>query len=178
MSTARRVVRWLLLGRRDGLRASLRQRLGLFTWLDRRTETGGEPPSQVADPEPPRPDVTPSGPWTELVGVDELAAGEVLEVLVGERPIAVACVSENGSRRYHAVDGVCPHAGGPLGDGTLEGNQLTCPWHGWSYDLETGRSSVDPAVCVRTFETRVDRGRLMARLTDPTGAGGADPRSS
>ncbi|MEQ1505076.1 MAG: Rieske 2Fe-2S domain-containing protein, partial [Myxococcota bacterium] len=39
-----------------------------------------------------------------------------------------------------------PHAGGPLGEGQLDGCTLTCPWHGWSYDLETGKSLVSDNV--------------------------------
>lgn len=178
MSTARRVVRWLLVGRRDGLRASIRRRLGWLEWLDRGRGGGGvdggaDRGAPGASPPAPRPsDPAPAdGEWTDLVGADELEPGDVVEVLVGERPVAVACVASAGGRRFHALDGVCPHAGGPLGDGTVDGGQLTCPWHGWSYDLVTGRSAVDPAVAVTPFEVRERDGRVCARLTPPAGPG-------
>jgi nitrite reductase/ring-hydroxylating ferredoxin subunit len=171
MSTARSLVRWLLVGRRDGLRAALRRRLGWLTWLDRRRGPGAAPTTPEAPSTAPATVEAPAdGEWTDLCAVDELEPDEVAEVLVGERPIAVACVGGAGGARFHAVDGVCPHAGGPLGDGVVEGGHLTCPWHGWSYDLATGRSTVDPEVRVPTFDVRVQGGRVQARLrvTGPT----------
>jgi nitrite reductase (NADH) small subunit len=164
MPTTRSLVRWLVVGRRNGLRASLRRRLGLFTWLDRaRAEPSPEPASAAPSTAAP-PAAGDAGAWTDLCGVDELSPDEVVEVLIGERPIAVACTAADGQPRFHALDGVCPHAGGPLGDGAVEAGQVTCPWHGWTYDLATGQSSVDPEVRVATYEVRVRDGRLQARL--------------
>jgi nitrite reductase/ring-hydroxylating ferredoxin subunit len=94
-----------------------------------------------------------------LLPVHELPEGQVIEVVAGDRTLAVA----NVDGQIYAVDGTCPHAGGPLGDGQLEGCMLTCPWHGWSYDLRSGESSVDSSVAVQTFPVRVVDGVIYLR---------------
>jgi nitrite reductase (NADH) small subunit/3-phenylpropionate/trans-cinnamate dioxygenase ferredoxin subunit len=56
---------------------------------------------------------------------------------------------------YRLVDNTCPHAGGPLGEGTLEGEVLTCPWHGWRFNVRTGERPENPEICVPLFEVHV-----------------------
>lgn len=58
-------------------------------------------------------------------------------VRAGERWYALA----NVDGTFHAVDNNCPHNGGPLGKGRLEGREIECPWHGWRWDVVTGRST-------------------------------------
>ena len=41
--------------------------------------------------------------------------------------------------KLFAIDNLCPHEGGPLGEGTLNGTCVTCPWHGWQFDITTGK---------------------------------------
>lgn len=55
-----------------------------------------------------------------------------------------------------ATQGQCPHAEGPLHEGDVEGTILTCPWHGWSFDLETGLSSEDDTITLRRYPVRID----------------------
>ena len=56
---------------------------------------------------------------------------------------------------FYAVDNECPHRGGPLGEGELEGCVVTCPWHAWQFDLSTGESITDDMSVVR-HETRIE----------------------
>ncbi len=42
--------------------------------------------------------------------------------------------------KYYAIDNLCPHAGGPLGEGPVENGIVTCPWHGWQFDIATGKN--------------------------------------
>ncbi|TME35385.1 MAG: Rieske (2Fe-2S) protein [Chloroflexi bacterium] len=75
----------------------------------------------------------------EFVTVARLSTvppGTVIQVLAGERWYALA----NVDGVLHAVDNNCPHNGGPLGKGTLIGRELTCPWHGWCWDVTSGRN--------------------------------------
>lgn len=44
----------------------------------------------------------------------------------------------NIAGEFYALDNVCPHMGGPLGDGEIEDCTVTCPWHGWQFDVKTG----------------------------------------
>jgi nitrite reductase/ring-hydroxylating ferredoxin subunit len=69
-----------------------------------------------------------------------------MQVELGEDTVAVC----NADGEIHALDGVCPHAGGPLGQGALHGTTLVCPWHAWEYDCRTG-------VCVFSDEVKLDK---------------------
>jgi nitrite reductase/ring-hydroxylating ferredoxin subunit len=60
----------------------------------------------------------------------------------------------------HAIDNTCLHRGGPLGEGELEGTIVTCPWHGWQYDVRTGENEFDRAIALRTYEVRVEDGEV------------------
>jgi nitrite reductase (NADH) small subunit len=63
-----------------------------------------------------------------------------------------------------ASQGKCPHAGGPLCQGTLAGTILTCPWHGWSYDLKTGECEEDASLSLQLYEVRVEGDDLFVTL--------------
>ena len=69
-----------------------------------------------------------------VASVNDVPPGSSKEVIVGGRVVALF----NVEGTFHALDGVCPHAGGPLGEGTLAGSVITCPWHGWQFDVTTG----------------------------------------
>jgi nitrite reductase (NADH) small subunit len=59
-----------------------------------------------------------------------------------------------------AIDGICPHAGGPLAQGAVCNGIVTCPWHGWQYDLRSGQHRLNPRICVETFRVTVDDGKV------------------
>jgi nitrite reductase (NADH) small subunit len=79
--------------------------------------------------------------------MSEVPPGTIREVQVNGRKIAIANV--NG--RFYALDNTCLHRGGPLGQGELEENVVTCPWHGWQYDVTTGKTLMNPEAGVQTF---------------------------
>ena len=81
----------------------------------------------------------------------EIPAGAVREVDVEGKAIAVANVGGG----FHAIDNTCLHRGGPLGDGPLEGKIVTCPWHGWQYDVTTGKVAQNPAIGVDAYAVEV-----------------------
>ena len=70
-----------------------------------------------------------------VAAISEIPPGSGKELVVDGRIIALYHVDG----QFHAIDGVCPHAGGPLGQGMLRKNIVTCPWHGWQFDVSTGR---------------------------------------
>jgi len=98
--------------------------------------------------------------FTEAVGVALPAPGEVVEVVFDDTVLAVA----NVDGTLHAITGVCPHAGGPLGEGTVEGLVLWCPFHRWNFHLETGIASVGGQKLVEVYDVRTSSGRLFVRL--------------
>ena len=72
----------------------------------------------------------------------------------------------NADGELHALDGVCPHAGGPLGQGALHGSTLVCPWHAWEYDCRTGLSDLDPDLKVARFPVKEERGDIWIDVAD------------
>ena len=81
-------------------------------------------------------------PAVRVASLSEIPPGTAREVVAGGRILAIFNVG--GTLR--AVDGICPHAGGPLAEGQVTDGIVTCPWHGWQYDLSTGKNCVNPAI--------------------------------
>jgi len=73
--------------------------------------------------------------WHRVAGTDDLPDGRVKTVTAGTRTIALT----HYEGQYAAMDNHCPHQGGPLGEGSIEGCWLRCPWHGWDFDPLTGK---------------------------------------
>ena len=79
------------------------------------------------------------------------------------------CVEVNGRQialfnvegTFHAIDNTCLHRGGPLAEGELEGNIVTCPWHGWQYDVLTGCNTMDETERVDRFDVKVEGGDVF-----------------
>lgn len=67
---------------------------------------------------------------------------------------------------FCAINNVCPHRGGPLGEGDLEGTVVTCPWHGWQFDVKTGKNPVNPAASVKTFICKVEGPDVCVEVGD------------
>jgi nitrite reductase (NADH) small subunit len=85
-----------------------------------------------------------NGGKTKVADVGDLAAGEGRVVDVDGRSLAVF----NVDGRFYAIDNTCPHRGGPLGEGDVDGTIVVCPWHGWRWDVTTGSNANNPAVRV------------------------------
>jgi len=90
--------------------------------------------------------------YVRVIGVGDLppGKGQVAEV----NGLEIAIFNIEGS--FFAVDNTCAHRGGPLGEGELEGEVVTCPWHGWEYNVRTGISLTTPSASVKTYEVKVD----------------------
>jgi len=65
---------------------------------------------------------------------------------------------------YYALSNLCLHRGGPLGEGTLSGPLVTCPWHGWKFDVRTGSFTVIPNLKVHTFKVKEENGEVMVEI--------------
>jgi nitrite reductase/ring-hydroxylating ferredoxin subunit len=71
----------------------------------------------------------------------------------------------NWEGAIHALDNTCPHQGGPLGEGYLEETGVvSCPWHGWTFDLKTGVSPIDGDVRVRRYPVTIEAGEIIITL--------------
>ena len=90
----------------------------------------------------------------------ELPAGSSKEVEVQGRLVALF----NVGGKVLALDGVCPHAGGPLGEGTVEGTVVTCPWHGWQFDLTTGQNVYNSKCVQHCYEVKTEGGEILLSM--------------
>jgi nitrite reductase (NADH) small subunit len=93
----------------------------------------------------------------QVGGLNEVPPGSVREVSHGDRTFALC----NLDGKLYCLDGVCPHAGGPLGEGILQGEMLVCPWHGWEFSCVTGANDADEDLTVDQFPVTVENGRIF-----------------
>jgi nitrite reductase/ring-hydroxylating ferredoxin subunit len=100
-------------------------------------------------------------PFQRVASAVDLPVGQGLSVEVNGVSIALF---NAGSGRFYACGGVCPHEDGPLAEGWLEANAVVCPWHGFDFDLGTGRCRVDPELDVPVFAVRVVDGAVEIDL--------------
>jgi NAD(P)H-dependent nitrite reductase small subunit len=98
--------------------------------------------------------------FVKVAQTSEIPSGQGKCVEVDGKRIAIFNV--DGS--YYAIDDVCPHQGGPLSEGELGGTVVTCPWHGWEYDVSTGVNSDDPEVKQEQFEVKVDGDDILVAV--------------
>jgi nitrite reductase/ring-hydroxylating ferredoxin subunit len=90
--------------------------------------------------------------FVKVASLSDLAAGSSTTVEVNGK--AVALFNFNGT--IYALDNTCLHRGGPLGEGMLEGDIVTCPWHGWQYKVTTGENLRDSAIKVAAYPVQVE----------------------
>jgi len=102
------------------------------------------------------------GEWVRVAGASELAPGSCMEAMVGGR--AVALYNVDGT--VYATANSCLHRGGPLGQGTLDGHTVMCPWHAWTWDVRTGENTANPSLCIPIYEVKVEEGEVLVRAED------------
>ena len=95
---------------------------------------------------------------------------KVKDILPGEARVFFVRGSEiaifNIQGKFYAVDNLCPHQGGPVVAGKVEGEVLTCPWHRWQFHLPTGISPVNSSVSVKTYPVKVVDGEIRIRMVE------------
>ena len=89
--------------------------------------------------------------FVRAAAVGDIPVGTIREVTVDGKAVALA----NVAGQFCAISNTCLHRGGPLGDGVLDGKIVTCPWHGWQYDVTTGKVSQNPTVGVDRYAVEV-----------------------
>lgn len=78
-------------------------------------------------------------------------------------PYEVAVFNVGGS--LYALENSCPHQGGPIADGFVEGNTVVCPWHAWCFDIRTGKMTLGDFATIPRFEVRVEAGDVYVATT-------------
>ena len=103
--------------------------------------------------------------WHDLGETAEFERQPLTQASIGKLKLAISF--QDGT--FGAVSGVCNHAGGPLGEGTLDGEYIVCPWHYWKFHRATGEG--EPGFeddCVPRHAVRVEDGRVWVDLEPST----------
>jgi nitrite reductase (NADH) small subunit/3-phenylpropionate/trans-cinnamate dioxygenase ferredoxin subunit len=81
------------------------------------------------------------------------------------RGVLIALCNVEG--RVYALDNTCPHAGGPIGEGTLTGELITCPWHGWRFNVRTGERPENPDFKLARCQVRIEDEEVQVAIPLP-----------
>ena len=95
--------------------------------------------------------------FVKVALTNEISPGACKTVEANGKAIALY----NVAGTFYATDNTCPHRGGPLGEGELEGTIVTCPWHGWRWDVATGVSPMNPNAKVACVECKVEGDQVL-----------------
>lgn len=95
--------------------------------------------------------------FVEVARAGDVPLGHGLLVEKDGRAVAVF---NAGAGRFYACGALCPHEDGPLAEGWIEGQAAVCPWHGFDFDLTTGRCLVDPDLTIPVYAVRVTGDRI------------------
>jgi nitrite reductase/ring-hydroxylating ferredoxin subunit len=92
------------------------------------------------------------GEFVRVAGTQDVKPGHGIVAEVGGKSLAVF----NVDGTFHVIDNTCLHRGGPLGEGEVHGHVVTCPWHGWEFNIATGECVKNPSAKVEVYQVTVD----------------------
>ncbi|MBI3587782.1 Rieske 2Fe-2S domain-containing protein [Candidatus Micrarchaeota archaeon] len=98
--------------------------------------------------------------WYRVASVGDVGEGAAIAVKAGFAQIALY----KSSGQFYAIDGVCAHKGGPMGEGFVQDGCATCPWHGWQYDLQTGACATTPGVKLKSYAVKVEGNEVFVEV--------------
>ena len=99
--------------------------------------------------------------FVTVASVDEIPSGSAKSVAIGEYEIAVFHVGNE----WYAIEGSCPHQGGPLAEGWVHEKTVTCPWHAWCFNLEDGKMTLGDYATVDVFDVKVEGDEVLLSPT-------------
>ena len=100
--------------------------------------------------------------WREACKSADLQDGNAVEVIIGKTVVAIFRQAD----QVYAMDGMCSHQGGPIAEGTVQHGCVTCPWHGWQYELSTGIQTINRQPLQECFEVRENHGVIEVFIGD------------
>jgi len=98
--------------------------------------------------------------FVKAASVSDLKPGQNKVLNVDGTEIALF----NVDGEFFATSNVCLHRGGPLGEGFLEGDIVTCPWHGWRYNVKTGSNAMIQTAKVATYAVKVEGDNVLVAV--------------
>lgn len=99
-------------------------------------------------------------PFVKVATLSEVPPDSVIEVSIGDNFYAI-CNADGAIRAYN---GICPHQGGPLGQGMVADGRLICPWHAWEFDCGTGENCDDPLVRIDGVPVKVEGEEILLQV--------------
>lgn len=99
-------------------------------------------------------------PFVPVGKLSSLPPESVMEVMVAGQPYAICRVGA----AVHALNGICLHRGGPLGQGQIHHGRVVCPYHLWEFDCRTGEYDYDPSKRVATYEVKVEGDDILLQV--------------
>jgi len=100
------------------------------------------------------------GNFVKVATLADLPAGKAMTVEVSGTPVALY----NVGGTIYATTNTCPHRGGPLGEGDLDDKVITCPWHGFQFDVTAGRCLTNPAVTLACHRARLEGQDILVQI--------------
>ena len=98
--------------------------------------------------------------FVKVASSGDLKPGENKVVDVNGTEVALF----NVDNEFFAISNTCLHRGGPLGEGFLEGDTVTCPWHGWKYNVKTGANAMIPTAKVANYQVKVEGNDVLVAV--------------
>jgi len=98
--------------------------------------------------------------FKEVLDKSDLGPGATRAVEINGEKLAIYNV--NG--KIFCTENTCPHAHGPLGEGFLEENVISCPLHGWTFNVETGEGMLMPGSKIRTYKIKVENNKIFVDI--------------
>ena len=95
--------------------------------------------------------------FVKVANTSDLSPGQSKVVNVNETEIALF----NVDGEFFAISNTCLHRGGPLGEGFLDGDVVSCPWHGWRYNVKTGTNVTIPTAKVASYQVKVEGNDIL-----------------
>lgn len=100
------------------------------------------------------------GNFVKVANTADIAEGTGKPIAVGSTTIALF----NVGGKFYAINNTCLHRGGPLGEGDLDGTVVTCPWHGWFYDVTTGCYMEDESKRLACYAVKVEGDAVLVEV--------------
>ena len=98
--------------------------------------------------------------FIRVAAISDLGVGKCSTVVANGKEVALFNV--NGT--FYATESSCTHRGGPLGQGELEGCVVSCPWHGWTFDVTTGTSMINPDFSIQKYEVQIQGDDVLIKV--------------
>src|SRR5262245_7470337 len=108
--------------------------------------------------------------WVRVAKAGDLAPERACVVRAGGIDMALVCTTDG----VVAMDNLCPHSGGALGEGMVQGCIVTCPLHGWEFDTKTGASLTEKRPNQKLYAVKLDKDDVLVEVPDV----GAQPEST